>query len=127
MKTNILIILSILSFNLLAQEQKKDTLFIKYNDKLLLKKSRNLNNNLTIYPIYGTRSDHSIYFVEEKTYQNLEVKHPKCLKDVFKKPEPYKKNGILRIDFVAEKLSEYVIFIVEGNKYNKVYLEEATE
>jgi hypothetical protein len=127
MKIKILTILTILSFNALAQEQKKDTLFIKYNDKLLLKKSRNLNNNFTIYQIFGARSDHSVYFVEEKIYQNLEVNHTKCLNDIFKKPEPYKKNGTLRVDFLTEKLSKYLIFIVKGNKYSKVYLEEATE
>ena len=127
MKKYILIILSLFSLNILAQEQKKDTLFIKHNDKLLLKKYVNSNNNLINYPLYGTPNDYSVYFVEVKTYHNLEVKHPKYLKDVFKKSAPYNINGRLRIDFVVNKLSKYVTFIIDGNKYSKVYLEEAIQ
>lgn len=124
-KTFFLIILfcSIHSFS----QKKRDTLLIKVNDKFLLKKSRNLNNNIINYPIYGTPNSHSVYFVEEKIYTNLNVKSFSCLNRIFKNSKIYKENGFLRINFVVTKLSEYVIFIVEGNKYSKVFIEEAIE
>ena len=127
MKKSILIILCILSINISAQERKKDTLLIKFNDKFLLKKTRNLNSNKINYPLYGTPSSHNVYFVEEKIYINLKVKRYYCLNDIFKKSKIYKENGFLRVNFVATKLSKYEIFIIEGNKYSKVFLEEAIE
>ena len=106
--------------NNLIYGQKKDTLFFKYNDKLLLKKWQDPNSKEFSYGIKGTGNNGLVYLLEQKKYTNLTHKKINCLKNVIENSNSYYKKNKIHDWKLAEYLGKYVIFFVKENKYIKV-------
>ncbi|WBX78066.1 hypothetical protein PG911_07370 [Tenacibaculum ovolyticum] len=65
---------------LLAQKQKTDTLFIKYDNSLLIRKYDSIEKNF-FYIIKGTGvREELVYLLEEKVFYNLRKKTFNVLK-----------------------------------------------
>ena len=120
MKNLILCFLLLVCFYSFAQEQKKDTLFIKYDNSLLTKYTEPIDK-YSYYLIKGTGYKEDIVSLEEeKTYTNLKAKSVLCLKSVLKKSNAYYENNKLLDWKLVEYLGEYMIFLVKDKKYIKV-------
>lgn len=124
MKNLILYFLLVFSFYSFSQEQKKDTLFINYNDDLL-KKYKHPIDSYNYYIINDTGNNGSISFVEKQIYYNLKHKNIFCLKDIIKSAKAYyKKNkykkGKINDYKLATYLGKFILFFVNGNKFIKV-------
>ncbi|MGG8496279.1 hypothetical protein ACQY1Q_07660 [Tenacibaculum sp. TC6] len=112
---------------ILAQQKKRDTLFIKYDNSLLTKKQ--LRGEKTyIYVIKGTGNQKDfVYLLEEGMCFNLKPKNVKKFKTILKKSNAYYKKDKLYDWKLAEYLGKYVVFLVKGNKYIKVVVVEGIE
>lgn len=120
MKNLILYFLLYLSIQSFSQEQKKDTLFIKYDNYLLTKYTEPIDK-YSYYLIKGTGNGEGLISLqEEKIYINLESKKILCLKSVLKKSNAYYENNKLLDWKLVEYLGKYMIFLVKENEYIKV-------
>jgi len=119
-KSFILFIIIILSTVCSIYGQKKDTLFIKYNDNLLLKKWQNPNNNEFSYRIKGTGNNGLIYLLEDKKYNNLKHKKIKCLKKLLKREDIYNRKGRKDDWKLNQFFDKYIIFLVKGKEFTKL-------
>ncbi len=126
MKNLIFITFCLFSTVLLAQEQKRDTLFIKYDSSLLNRKYDSIEKTF-FYIIKGTGvREELVYLLEKENYFNLKPKNVLCFKNVLKKSNsyfksnPYYKKDQLDDTKLAEYLGKYVIFLIKGKKYIKV-------
>ena len=126
MKNLILYFSLLLSFYSFSQEQKKDTLFIKYDNSLLTKFQYPEDDNL-YYKIKGTGNDGFTYFLEEKIYNNLKVKNILCFRKVLKESGAYYKNGKLGDSKLAKYLGKHIIFLIKENKYIRVLIVQEIE
>ena len=118
-KLLILYSLLLLNFYCFSQEQKKDTLFIKYNNSLLTKFQYPKDNNF-YHKIKGTGNDGFTYFIEDKIYNNLKTKNILCFKNVLETSDAYLKNNKLLDSKLAKYLEKYIIFLIKENKYIEV-------
>lgn len=124
MKNFILLILITFFFCSYAQEQKKDTLFIKYNENLL-KKFKEPYDNYYYYIIKNTGNNGTISFEEKQVYFDLNPKNVYCLENIIKEAGAiYKKNkyklGKINDSKLANYLGEFTLFFVDENKFIKV-------
>ncbi|PQJ74146.1 hypothetical protein [Polaribacter gangjinensis] len=119
-KSFILFIILIISSSSSIYGQKRDTLFINYNDNLLLKKWQDPNNNEFSYRIKGTGNNGLVYLLEQKKYNNLKHKKIKCLKKFLKKKDIYNKKGKKDDWKLNQFLDKYIIFLVKGKEFTKL-------
>ena len=119
MKNLIFITFCLFSSVLLAQEQKRDTLFIKY-DSSLLTREQVIGEKEFLYRIKGTGNDGFAFLLEQVSYDNLTPKKILCFKNVLKKSNAYYEKGKLGDSKLVEYLGKYVIILVKGKKYIKV-------
>lgn len=121
---NILFILLVLIFTTLkGQEQKGDTLFIKYDEKILTE-WKNPNDKITYYTPKAKNNEEQWFFFEEKkrikdlsTPSNLIT-----LEEIFK--EAFMDN-IYRADRLFnyfEKDNHNIYFLVRKNEFIQVYV-----
>lgn len=124
MKNLFCILTIILSFYSFSQEQKRDSLFIKY-DNDLLKKYKHPIDNYDYYLIKDTGNNGTISFEETQIYSNLKSKNIFCLKDIIKKARAYYtknkyKKGKINDYKLATYLGKFTLFFVNDNKFIKV-------
>ena len=117
MKNLILFSLIFFSFYAFTQEQKKDTLFIKY-DYHLLKKYEDPIGHYKYYLIKDTGNNGTVSFEEKQRYVDLKPKKIHYLKDILNKADVYYKNnlykkGKINDSKLADYLAEYVIFLIK--------------
>lgn len=126
MKNLILFFMLLLSFYSFSQEQKKDTLFIEYENSLLTKFQYPGDDNI-YYRIKGTGNDGFTYFMKGEVYTYLKAKKKLCFKNVLKKSNAYYKKGKLVDSKLAEYLGKHVIFLIKENEYINVIVVEEIE
>ncbi|WP_417784759.1 hypothetical protein [Tenacibaculum sp.] len=119
MKKITLLILLIFSICSYTQEQKKDTLFIKY-DNDLLKKYKHPIDNYNYYLIKGAGNSGTISFEEKHIYFDLNPKNIYCLKDIIKKARAYFRKGKINDFRLATYLGKFTLFFVKKNEFIKV-------
>jgi hypothetical protein len=124
MKKYIIFISLFLCFFSFSQEQKKDSLFIYY-DNDLIKKYKHSIDNYNYYIIKHTGNNGNISFVEEKIYFDLKSKKIFCLKDIIKLAKAYYKKNTFKNDKIndyklATHLGKFTLFFVNDNKFIKV-------
>ena len=110
----------------IAQE-KKDTLFIKY-DNILLNKEFNPVDKYYFYRIKDTGNNGFVFFIQEEIYSELKPKKILCLKKVLNKDEFYfksphinqKKIGKLNDWKLSNYFNSYIIFLIRKNDFIKV-------
>lgn len=105
-------------------KQKKDTLFIKYNNGLL-KKYKHPIDNYNYYLIKDSGTCGTISFEEKQVYLDLKAKNVYCLKEIIKKAKAYHtknkyKTGKIDDCNLANYLGKYTLFFVDENKFIKV-------
>lgn len=115
MRFCILFLAVILTYNSLAQENTKDTIFIKY-DKFLLKREKKINESNFIYKIRGSGNNGFTYFLEKETYFNLKTRKVQSLKKLLKKANVYYKKNQIDDWELSEFLGKYVVFLVKRKK-----------
>lgn len=127
MKSYILILSILLSFSSLAQEQLKDTLFIKYDINLLSSKHDTIEKN-TFHIIKGTGNNGFVYFLEVEKLYNLNHKKINCLKNILRRNEFTFKSKYINQDkigklndwILAKYFSKYILFLVNDKDFIKV-------
>lgn len=120
MKNLIFITLCFFSSIVLAQEHKRDTLFIKY-DNSLLTRGKLTGENTFVYTIKGTNnSDDFVYLLEQEIYYNLRPNKVLCFKKVLKNSNAYYKKEKLNNSILVKYLGKYDILLIKGKKYIKV-------
>ncbi len=119
MRTFIFIAFCLFSSVLLAQEQKRDTLFIKYDNSLLTRKHDSIEKEF-FYLIKGTGNSGLIYLEEKKVYKNLKPNKTSCFRNILKDSKAYYEKGKLSDPKLVEYLGKYIVFLVKGNKFIKV-------
>ena len=104
-----------------SQKQKKDSLFIKY-DNNLLKRYKHPIDNYDYYLIKDSGTCGTISFVKEQVYSDLKPKKIFYLKDIIKKAGAYHKYKKGKIDDcdLANYLGKFTLFFVSDNKFIKV-------
>jgi hypothetical protein len=119
MKKIISLILLTFFFFSYAQEQKKDTLFIKY-DNILFKKYKHPIDNYNYYLIKDTGNSGTISFQEKQVLFDLNPKSVHCLKDIIKEAKAYFRKGKINDYRLAVYLGKYTLFFANENKFIKV-------
>ena len=109
----------VLSFCSFSQEQQPDTLFIRYDAKLLSKHTASVGR-YQYYLIEGTGTSGTISLREIGLYKKLKPKKIVSLSSIFKASKAYLKDGSLSDPILANYLSTYVVFLVKKRKYIKV-------
>lgn len=130
---NLILILLITPIFLFAQE-KKDTLFIKYDSKLLIRGQNPITKEF-YYLIKDSENESGyISFREKKIYTNLIISSKKhCLKNLIKNAEAYNDkdlndlNDAKLFDYFSKKVDYDVYFLVKKNKYIEVDIMYAIE
>lgn len=130
---NLILILLITPIFLFAQE-KKDTLFIKYDYKLLIRGQNPITKEF-YYLIKDSENESGyISFREKKIYTNLIISSKKhCLKNLLKNAEAYNDkdlndlNDAKLFDYFSKKVDCDVYFLVKKNKYIEVDIMYAIE
>ena len=120
MKKLLILFAIIFLSNNLIYGQKKDTLFFKHNDKLLLKKWQDPNSKEFSYGIKGTGNNGLVYFLEQKTYEDLNQKKIKCLKKALTESNVYYRDNKIDDWKLNQYLDKFVIFLVKGKEFIKV-------
>ena len=109
-----LLLLSLLFVSYGISQEKSDTLFIKYDDKLLQRKQHPIDDSF-YYIIKGSGNNGIIFFKEKsKKLNTLKNNNSIRLKRILRKSEAYFKKNKLD-DF---KLSQYF----HKKKYTSIYL-----
>ena len=124
MKNFILLVMILFCFCAFSQKQKKDSLFIKY-DNNLLKRYKHPIDNYNYYLIKNTGNNGTISFVETQIYSDLKPKNIFHLKYIIKRANAYyKKNkykkGKINDSKLASYLGKFTLFFVNDNKFIKV-------
>lgn len=122
----IILFLLLIPLFLIGQE-KKDTLFIKF-DKTLLSKAFNSVDNYYFYRIRDTGNNGFVFFIQEEIYSELMPKKTICLNKILNKEEfhfksPYinqKKIGKLNDWKLENYFNSYIIFLIKKNDFIKV-------
>ena len=111
---NLFFLFYMITFFSFSQEIKKDTLFIKYDSKILSRKQHPLDKNF-YFTIKNLNTDSGIvYFIEEDVLYNLLPKRVHCLKKVLKKSKAY---------YAKNKFNDYTLFdYFNKSKYDKIFL-----
>lgn len=119
MKTFIYITFFLFSSTIFAQEKKRDTLFIKY-DNYLLNREQVMGEKTFLYRIKGAGNDGFVYLLEQKRYDNLSPKKVLCFKNILKKSNAYCKKGKISDWKLAAYLGRNIVFLVKENSFIKV-------
>lgn len=127
MKNFISLLFPIFFFCSYAQEQKKDTLFIKY-DSSLLTKHTNPIEKYNYYLIKGTENQSDLTFLKEKIIHiNLKSKKVLCLKDILKNSNSYYENNKVKNERLANYLGRYLVFLKKEKEYIQVLVIQEIE
>lgn len=95
-------------------KQMKDTLFIKYDSKLLSRKQHPLSKEFYFIIKDLDKKEDVVYFSEEEILYNLTPKKIYCLKKVLKKSNAY---------YGKNKFDDYALFdYFNKSKYDKIFL-----
>ncbi|WP_264531454.1 hypothetical protein [Flavobacterium sp. N502540] len=124
MKAVILILLSLFSIFIKAQEKTKDTLFFTYDSKYI-KAHIEIPNHFYIKDGSGYM-DGTFHFVKAKVLENQTVKLKEvCLKKFVHSSKFYDKNRKRRLDDYAlwEYLKNYTIVLVKRTEDRKEYIQ----
>lgn len=131
MKTTISLLVIAFSFCAFGQE-KCDTLFIKYDDKLLQKRKHPLEDYFYyIIKDYDNKEDITFFIVEDTIKKNTLKKHKSTrLKKILKNSKAYYKKDKFddwELFDYFNKIKQNTIIFVDGNKYYKVGVVYAIE
>ncbi|MBF4491896.1 hypothetical protein IR010_05025 [Flavobacterium sp. MR2016-29] len=124
MKTAIIILLSLFSTFIKAQEKPKDTLFFTYDDKYI-KTYVEIPNHFYIKDGGGSNNG-NFYFTEIKTLENPSVKSKEiCLKKFIRSSKFYNKNKNPKLnDYTLWKyLTDFTIVLVKDVNGKKRYVQ----
>lgn len=130
MKKIVLLLLFIQSLSLLAQNNT-DTLFVKYDEKLLIR-NQNPENKKFYYSIRDSKVESgSLLFIEKKIHKEkktIQSNKMECLKELIKKAEAFAENDsndiiddMLLTYFNNKKYRKY--YFVKKNKFIEVAIE----
>ena len=124
MKKVALILLSLFSTYIVAQENPKDTLFFSYDKNYILTYIK-IPNHFYLKDSNGTNNG-AFYFTEVKTLDNLKIKSKKkCLKKFVRSSKYFNKNKDPKLnDYELWKyFRDYFIFLVKNVDGKKQYIQ----
>jgi hypothetical protein len=124
MKTVILILMSLFSIFIKAQEKTKDTLFFTYDNKYI-KTYVEIPNHFYIKD-GSDYMDGTFHFVEVKVLENQSIKSKEiCLEKFVRSSKFYDKNKKQKLDDYAlwEYFKDYVVVLVKNVEGEKKYIQ----
>ncbi|QOG02858.1 hypothetical protein [Flavobacterium sp. MDT1-60] len=124
MKTVALILLSLFSTFIAAQENPKDTLFFSY-DKNYIRTYVKIPNHFYLKDSNGTNNG-AFYFTEVKTLENQKIKSKEiCLRKFVRSSKYFDKNTDPKLnDYELWKyLRDYFVFLVKEVDSKKKYIQ----